>query len=183
MHDKRFSPCLSLWERWLAVRRVGEGLSAHHPVTNRVTPEVMVYCQGFRLVSDSGGTPPLIRHGFAVPPSPEGEGFGAAALGRCGKKRTWAAGGHAPALHTAYVLSPQTIEPYRTGCHPEVWVYHQSFRLELPAAARRPSQSPSVTALPEGEPRMVVYRQGSWLVIDSGGTPPDFPIAFRLRVW
>ena len=35
---------------------------------------------------------PLIRPGFAGPPSPEGEGFGAVELGRCGRKPTWAAG-------------------------------------------------------------------------------------------
>ena len=38
------------------------------------------------------GSLPLIRHGFAVPPSPEGEGFGAVELWRCGGKTTGAAG-------------------------------------------------------------------------------------------
>ena len=36
--------------------------------------------------------PPLIRHPFGLPPSPEGEGFGAVDLGRCRGKPTWAAG-------------------------------------------------------------------------------------------
>ncbi len=35
---------------------------------------------------------PLIRHGFAVPPSPEGEGFGAVELDGCRGKPTLAAG-------------------------------------------------------------------------------------------
>ena len=35
---------------------------------------------------------PLIRPGFAGPPSPEGEGFGAVDLGRCRGKLPWAAG-------------------------------------------------------------------------------------------
>ena len=36
--------------------------------------------------------PPLIRQPFGLPPSPEGEGFGAVELGRCRGKLTWAAG-------------------------------------------------------------------------------------------
>ena len=40
--------------------------------------------------------PPLIRHGFAVPPSPEGEGFGAVENPR-GRR------GHAPALRTVNI--------------------------------------------------------------------------------
>ena len=35
---------------------------------------------------------PLIRPGFAGPPSPEGEGFGAVELGGCRGETTWAAG-------------------------------------------------------------------------------------------
>ena len=36
--------------------------------------------------------PPLIRQPFGLPPSPEGEGFGAVELGRCRDKPTLAAG-------------------------------------------------------------------------------------------
>ena len=36
--------------------------------------------------------PPLIRQPFGLPPSPEGEGFGAVELGRCRGILTWAAG-------------------------------------------------------------------------------------------
>ena len=36
--------------------------------------------------------PPLIRQPFGLPPSPEGEGFGAVELGRCRGEPTWAAG-------------------------------------------------------------------------------------------
>ncbi len=36
--------------------------------------------------------PPLIRQPFGLPPSPEGEGFGAVVLGRCRGEPTWAAG-------------------------------------------------------------------------------------------
>ena len=46
---------------------------------------------------------------IAVPPSPEGEGFGAVELGRCRGKLMWAAGG-VPPPYERYVLFPQTIE-------------------------------------------------------------------------
>ena len=36
--------------------------------------------------------PPLIRQPFGLPPSPEGEGFGAVELGRCRGEPTWSAG-------------------------------------------------------------------------------------------
>ena len=52
-------------------------------------------CGHWLALFGAGGnvyTGPLIRHGFAVPPSPEGEGFGAVELGRCGGKPTGAAG-------------------------------------------------------------------------------------------
>ena len=44
------------------------------------------------------GSLPLIRHGFAVPPSPEGEGFGAVELGGVRGKTHRVGGGMPPAL-------------------------------------------------------------------------------------
>ena len=49
--------------------------------------------------------PPLIRQPFGLPPSPEGEGFGAVELGRCRGKLTWAAGA-CPPPYERYVLFP-----------------------------------------------------------------------------
>ncbi len=47
---------------------------------------------GFLLLVVAFTLPPLIRPGFAGPPSPEGEGFGAVELGDCLRKRTGSAG-------------------------------------------------------------------------------------------
>ena len=57
--------------------------------------------------------PPLIRQPFGLPPSPEGEGFGAVELGRCRGKLTWAAGA-CPTLRKVRPFS-KTTEWYRTG--------------------------------------------------------------------
>ena len=53
---------------------------------------------------------PLIRQPFGLPPSPEGEGFGAAQPRMCYGKPTWSAGA-ASALRTVYVSFVQIIEP------------------------------------------------------------------------
>ena len=58
--------------------------------------------------------PPLIRQPFGLPPSPEGEGFGAVDLGRCRGKLTWAAGA-CPRPTKGMFLFPNPIERYRTG--------------------------------------------------------------------
>ena len=58
--------------------------------------------------------PPLIRQPFGLPPSPEGEGFGAVELGRCRRKLTWAAGA-CPRPTKGMFLFPNPIERYRTG--------------------------------------------------------------------
>ena len=47
---------------------------------------------GFLLLVVAFTLPPLIRPGFAGPPSPEGEGFGAGEPGNCLRKRTGSVG-------------------------------------------------------------------------------------------
>ena len=120
-----------------------------------------------RWIFGAGGrfyAAPLIRPGFAGPPSPEGEGFGAVQPWTCyvnprGRR------GHAPALRKARRLAspsgggaqcahwaerafPPTT-PYRTGRHPKAWIYRQGIRFALTAAARRPSSvSPAASHLP-----------------------------------
>ena len=79
---------------WLGTSISG-GFAVPHP--SRLRRATFLLGEGFSLPSlfGAGGcfyAAPLIRHGFAVPPSPEGEGFGAVEPGRCRGKPTWAAG-------------------------------------------------------------------------------------------
>ena len=58
----------------------------------------------FLALAVSFTLPPLIRQPFGLPPSPEGEGFGAVELGWWSGKLTWSAGA-ASALRTGALLS------------------------------------------------------------------------------
>ena len=91
---------------------------------------------------------PLIRQPFGLPPSPEGEGFGAAQPRMCYGKPTWSAGA-ASALRTANI--PIRPPPCNESGDPQkVVVYHQGGRLKLPAATGRP-------------PRKMTVCNGRWL--------------------
>ena len=80
--------------------------------------------------------PPLIRPGFAGPPSPEGEGFGAVEPGNCLRKSTGSAGACPRPTNGAFPLF-KLLSRNEPGAPPEVVVYCQGNRLALSAATGR----------------------------------------------
>ena len=81
--------------------------------------------------------PPLIRQPFGLPPSPEGEGFGAVILVRCRGEPTWSAGACPRPTKSMFLLSKllsrnEPGAPQRRGFNARV------SDSQLTVAARRP---------------------------------------------